>query len=373
MKTARFLSRLIIGLVFIFSGTLKAIDPLGTVYKFQDYFSAFNIGFLGRLSLLFAIILCTAEFIGGFSVLLNIRQKTGICIVMLLMIVFTPLTFVLALTNPVSDCGCFGDVIKLTNWQTFIKNIILLIPAVYLFITRKNITPRSGTTREWTIMTITAVVFIAFIFYSLRYLPVIDFLPYKTGTYIPDQMIVPEGKPVDKYETTFIYEKEGQQKEFTLENYPAGDTTWKFIEQKSALISKGYQPPVHDFRFYSLDGTDHTPEILESGNYLLLMISRKLSESDPEKLEAGFDLGQFCLKNGIGFLILTASGIEEALQYSRGAVICLGDEITLKTMVRADPGYILMKKGTIMGKWSWANLPDEGTFIKLITKNNQKI
>lgn len=182
-------------------------------------------------------------------------------------------------------------------------------------------------------------------------------------------MVVPEGKPVDKYETTFIYEKEGQQKEFTLENYPAGDTTWKFVEQKSVLVSKGYQPPVHDFSFYSLDGTDRTSEILESDNYLLLMISKKLSESDPERLEAGFDFGQFCLKNEIGFFILTASGREEALEFSRGAIICLGDEITLMTMVRSDPGYILMKKGTIAGKWSWANLPDKETFKKLITNN----
>ncbi len=365
MRIAKLVSRFIIGLIFILSGTLKAIDPLGFVYKLQDYFFAFNIGFLNHFALFFAIILCTAEFIAGFSVLLNIRQKTGIWIVLILMTIFTPLTFAIALTNPVADCGCFGDAIKLTNWQTFLKNLMILVPVVYLFITRNTIEPHTGATREWTITVIAIVFFMAFIFYNLRYLPVIDFLPYKAGTYIPEKMIVPEGKPLDKYETTFIYEKDGQQKEFTLENYPAGDTTWRFIEQRSVLVSKGFQPPVHDFRFYSLDGIDRTPEILESDNYLLLMITKRLSEADPEKLEEGFDLGQFCLKNQIGFFILTASGKEEAETFSRGSIICLGDETTLKTMVRADPGYILIKSGTILGKWSWAGLPDTEIFKQI--------
>ncbi len=368
MKIAKYVSRLIIGLVFIFSGTVKANDPLGFVYKLHDYFNAFNLNFLRNLSLLFVIILCTAEFIAGFSVLLNIRQKTGIWIVMILMIIFTPLTLFLAMTNPVADCGCFGDAIKLTNWQTFLKNVIILVPAIYLFITRNTIIPHSGVTREWTITVITLTVFISFIFYNLTYLPIIDFLPYKTGTYIPDQMIVPEGKPVDKYETTFIYEKEGQQKEFTIEDYPAGDTSWKFIEQRSILVSKGYQPPVHDFSFYSLDGIDRTSEILESDNFLMLMISKRLPKADPEKLEKGFEFGQFCLKNQIGFFILTASGREEAVSFSKGMIICLGDEVTLKTMVRADPGYILIKGGTIQGKWSWANLPDKETFKQIFNK-----
>jgi len=368
MKTARYLSRILVGLVFIFSGTVKAIDPLGTVYKLQDYFTAFNLDFLKHFSLLLTIILCTLEFIAGISVLLNIRQKSGIWMTMILMIVFTPLTLILALTNPVTDCGCFGDAIKLTNWQTFLKNIILLIPVIFLFLTRNDIRPHSGITREWTMLSIATFIFVVFIFYNLRYLPVIDFLPYKTGTYIPDQMVVPEGKPVDKYETTFLYQKNGQQKEFTLENYPADDTTWKFVEQKSVLISKGYEPPVHDFSFYSLDGTDRTERILESENYLLLMISKKLSKSDPEKLEEGFETGQFFVMNQEEFLILTASGKEEAEKFSRGLTICLGDEVTLKTMVRSDPGYLLLRKGTIIGKWSWADLPDKETFRDIFKK-----
>ena len=323
MKIISYISRILIGIVFIFSGTVKAIDPLGTVYKFQDYFLAFNLDFLKFVSLPLAIILCTSEFLAGISVLFNIRQKTGLWIVMVLMVIFTPLTFILALTNPVTDCGCFGDAIHLTNWQTFGKNIILLVPAIFLFITRKSIEPRHGYVREWATVAGIAVLFLAFILYNLRYLPVIDFLPYKTGTFIPDKMILPEGMPVDQYETTFIYEKDGRQKEFTLSNYPADDTTWKFVDQRSVLVSKGYQPPIHDLIITSMANDDLTLKILSSDNYTMLMISRKLDEADHEKLTNGFDLGNYCMAQGIDFYVLTASGKAEIESYSTGLPFCL--------------------------------------------------
>jgi len=367
MKILRIISRIITGIVFIFSGTVKAIDPMGTVYKLQDYFHAFNLDFLSSLSLVAAIVLCTSEFIGGFSVLFNIRQKAGVWIVLIMMIIFTPLTFVLALTNPVSDCGCFGDAIHLTNWQTFFKNIVIIIPASYLFVTRKYIKPHQGITREWAILSIITVMFLAFIAYNLRYLPVVDFLPYKTGTHIPDKMIIPEGAPPDRYETTFIYEKNGEREEFTLDNYPFDDTTWKFVDQKSVLISKGYEPAIHDLTMVTPEGTDLTNKILSSEMPVLLMISRKLEEADPEYLMEGFDLGKWCGENSIEFYILTASGADQAARHRNGLNFCFTDEITLKTMVRSNPGYMILEKGTITGKWSWANVPEKEALQKIIT------
>ena len=369
MKILRYISRIIIGIVFIFSGTVKAIDPLGTVYKFQDYFQAFHLGILKEISLPLAILLCTFEFIAGFSVLFNIRQKTGIWMVMILMAVFTPLTFVLALTNPVSDCGCFGDAIHLTNWQTFFKNILLLVPAVYLLITRNKILPRPGIIREWATMSIAMLIFIVFIFYNLRYLPVIDFLPYKTGTKIPEKMVVPDGMPVDKYETTLIYEKDGQKKEFEISDYPAGDSTWKFVSQNSVLVSKGYQPPIHDLSFTSLAGEDLTQQILSSQRYTLLMIARKLRDCEPELLKKGSDLGSLCTGSQIDFYIITSSASDEVKNFFSGVNVCLADETTLKTMMRSNPGYMLLKDGTIKGKWSWANVPDIESLIKFISNN----
>lgn len=358
MKILRLTARIIVGLVFIFSSTVKAIDPLGTVYKFQDYFQAFHLNFLKELSLPLTILLCTAEFIAGFSVLFSIRPKSGITIVMLLMLLFTPLTLILAITNPVSDCGCFGDAIHLTNWQTFFKNIILLVPATWLFFTRKETDSTKNVMRGWIMLAIASALFIIFIFYNLKYLPAIDFLPYRTGVSIPDAMKIPEGSVADKYETTFIYSRNGEKKEFTLGNYPASDSTWKFVEQKSRIMSKGYQPPIHDFSITNIYFEDLTDKILSSERPVLLMICKKIEEADPEELRKGFNHGYWCMGNAAGFYVLTSSGSDIVRRYSNGITFCFTDETTLKTMVRSNPGYILLKKGKIVGKWSWAGIPD---------------
>jgi hypothetical protein len=372
MKILNYLSRIIVGIVFIFSGISKAIDPSGFMYKLQDYFRAFNLTFLDDLSMILTIMLCSLEFLAGFSVLFNIRFKAGIWIVMIMMMFFTPLTFILALTNPVSDCGCFGDAIHLTNWQTFWKNIILLIPAIWLFLIRNKITASLGIARGWATISVVAVIFIAFIFYNHRYLPLIDFLPYKTGTYIPDQMIIPEDKSGDKYETTFIYEKNGEKREFDLNNYPAGDTTWKFIDQKSVLVSKGYEPPIHDLVITSEHGEDLTQQILSSKKFTMIMVVRNTNEVDPELLKPWYEMGSFCKNNSIDFYKFTSSS-EDGVPYGdEDSDICYVDETVLKTMVRANPGYLLLKEGTILHKWSWANLPGEEELIKITTDTNTK-
>jgi hypothetical protein len=357
---------MIIGLVFIFSGVVKAIDPLGSAYKFHDYFQAFNLGFFNNLSLPLAILLCTAEFIAGFSVLTGIRQKTGMWGVLILLAIFTPLTFILALTNPVSDCGCFGDAIHLTNWQTFGKNIVLVFFLIMLFAGKKQIQNIFSKITEWVIITSVSILFIGFSFFNLRYLPMIDFLPYKTGVKIADKMIIPEGAAPDIYSTTFIYEKNGVRKNFDIKNYPANDSTWKFVDQKSVLIKEGYKPPIHDFSISTLNGDDLTQRVLSYQGYSVLMISKKLSEAGEKSLAKGFKIGKFCIANGIDFYILTSSGKDEIRSYENGLTFCSTDETTLKTMIRANPGFILLKNGTISGKWSWANVPEEDWFGKLM-------
>jgi hypothetical protein len=365
MKIIRSLSRIVVGLVFIFSGTVKAIDPLGSAYKFHDYFQAFGLGFLKDLSLPLAVLLCTIEFLAGFSVLTGFRQKTGIITVLILMLVFTPLTFILALTNPVSDCGCFGDALHLTNWQTFWKNVVLMAAVIILFRGIKQTSQQLKTSTESIIISLAGILFIFFAIFNLRYLPVIDFLPYQKGVRIADKMVIPEGVPADVYETTFIYEKDGKQQEFTLSNYPSKDTTWKFIDQKSVLVKKGYKPPIHDFSITGHGGEDITQKILSNKGYTLLMITKKLDEASKKDLAKGFVLGNFCISNGIDFFVLTASGPEESESYGTGLVFCSADETTLKTMVRANPGYMLLRDGIITGKWSFAGCPDKQWFGNL--------
>jgi hypothetical protein len=369
MKFFRLICRIIIGILFIFSGIVKAIDPLGSAYKFQDYFQAFHIEFFAFLSLPLAILLCTAEFIAGFSVLTGIRQKSGILGVFILMLIFTPLTFVLALSNPVSDCGCFGDAIHLTNWQTFGKNIILLLLIIPLLINKKETYPDSKILTEWSIIIFAAFIFVLFSFFNLRYLPVIDFLPYKTGVNIPGNMIIPDGVPSDEYSTTFIYKKNGVEKEFTLDNYPADDTSWIFVEQKSKLIKKGYKPPIHDFIITDLNNMDITEKVLSDTGYSVLMIAKKIQDADHDQLIKGFEIGHELRNSSVNFYILTASGSVEAKKFDNGLQFCLMDETTLKTMMRANPGYILIRNGTIIKKWSWANIPPAEKILGTIVEN----
>jgi hypothetical protein len=373
MKFLRTLSRIVTGLVFIFSGIVKAIDPLGFTYKFHDYFNAFHLGFLNNLSLPLAIFICTAEFISGFSLITGFRIKTGIWGIIVLLVIFTPLTFLLALTNPVSDCGCFGDAIHLTNWQTFGKNIVLCALLIFIWKGRNKIESTLNRTSEWVIIFITTLLFIIFSLANLRYLPIIDFLPYKTGVKISDKMVIPEGVPADKYNTTFVYEKNGVKKEFSLGNYPANDSTWKFINQKSVLIKKGYTPPIHDFLISTLNSEDITQKILSDTGCSVLMISKKLSGAKQKYLAEGFKLGNYFSVKGIKFYILTSSGSDEIKRYENGLTFCSADETTLKTMIRSNPGYILIKNGTILGKWSWATVPSEDWFEKemKITEDNR--
>jgi len=363
MKVLTILSRIIIGIVFMFSGIVKAIDPLGSAYKFHDYFQAFGMEFLHPLALPLSILLSTSEFISGFAVLSGYRQKAGIILVMLLMIVFTPLTLVLALTNPVSDCGCFGDAIHLTSWETFGKNIFLMVFAVILFAGRKRARNVFAPAKEWMLLGIMTLLVVVFGLLNLRYLPLIDFLPYKPGVSIAEGMKIPEGVAADQYETTFIYEKDGMRKEFSLDNYPADDTSWVFVDAKSVLVKKGYQPPIHDFSLTTREGIDLTDQILADGGYTLLFISTKLEEADPSRLEKGFNLGKYLAANGIGFYVVTASGADVLRDYNDGLTYCTADDITLKTIVRSNPGYLLLRGGSIAGKWSWATVPAREEFI----------
>lgn len=239
--------RLLLGALFVFSGFVKAVDPLGFYYKIEDYLAAFGMtswispGF----SLLMGIVLPAMEFGIGVFLLLGIRRKMAAALVLLFMLVATPLTFYLALTNPVSDCGCFGDAWVLTNWQTFVKNAVLLMAAISVFkwqeLQVRFITPKI----EWMISMYTFLFVFFLSFYCLQNLPILDFRPYKIGKNIRTGMEIPEGAKPSVFESRFVLEKNGERREFTLEDYP--DSTWTFIKARTILKEKGYEPSIHDF------------------------------------------------------------------------------------------------------------------------------
>jgi uncharacterized membrane protein YphA (DoxX/SURF4 family) len=357
MINIKAVSRYISGLVFIFSGLVKGIDPMGSMYKFIDYFTAFNLDALEPLAYVLGIILCTSEVVIGFAILTGIRMRLAAWGLLIFMLGFTPLTFYLAIADPVADCGCFGDAIHLTNWGTFFKNIIISVFVIIVFINRKKYKALSSAGLEWIPIVAFAAAFILFTRYNHRHLPVVDFRPYKMGANIPENMIIPEGAPADEYETKLIYEKDGKQKDYTLENYPSDDTTWTFVDSKTRLIKEGYKPLIYDFSLVTPEGLDLTDLIMSDTAFSFLMISIEFSEADFNLIEKGIEAGLECQDNGIGFYILTSSYPEIAESYSQDLNIFFVDETTMKTIIRSNPGFMVLKDGTITKKWAGRDLP----------------
>lgn len=362
MKLLTQIARIVTGIVFAFSGFVKGIDPMGTAFKLGDYFAAFRIGFLDDMALPLSILLCLFEFVTGMMLLSGALVKPASWMAAIFMALFTPLTFILALWNPVSDCGCFGDAIILTNWQTFIKNIIITVPVVFVLIRRNDITGIMSMKRGMNFTIAYIFIFLLFIRMNIAWLPVIDFRPYKTGTNIAEAMTVPPDAEPDKYDIRFIYEKDGMQREFTLNDYPADDTTWKFVDQKSVLISRGYVPPIHDFTLITENGIDMTDQVTRHQGSVLLMIARRLGDADRDGLMKGYSLGMDLREKGVDFHIVTATAPAEAAPLVTGFSALYADETTLKTIIRSNPGFVLINNGTVAAKWSYHNLPDNDRF-----------
>ncbi len=352
-------SRALFGLVFIFSGFVKAIDPLGVTYKLQDYFTAFG-GFFYSLSdnaLAMAITLSTVELLIGLNLLFSIQVRRTAFAGLIFMLVMTPLTLYIALKNPVADCGCFGEALIISNWQTFWKNIVLLgLILTVIFTTR----PRQTFFLLW-IEWIAMLAFVSFgigiSLYAYNHLPQIDFMPYKKGVNLAEAMKIPENAPQDEYTTTFIYEKEGTKKEFSLENYPKDDSTWVFVDQKTTLIKEGYKPPIHDFRIFNSMDEDIVPELIEYDGYTYLLVLYDVNKASDKGAQQAEKIYNKYKNSSISFYAITASTDEDiAVFVSKNKLsfpFYKADPITLKTVVRANPGLVLIKKGTIIGKWHW--------------------
>jgi len=229
------LGRLFFGAVFVFSGFVKAIDPLGSTYKIEDYLRAFGGFFEPMADYAFplAIALSTIELVIGLNLIFKIHINLTILLGLIFMSVMTPLTLFIAIKNPVTDCGCFGEALVISNWASFFKNLVLIGIIILMQLFRSKVRPFLSLKVQHIVTVVFIAVGVLLSVYSYRHLPMIDFLPYKIGVNIPKAMIIPENAPSDEFKTTFIYEKDGVQKEFTLENYPKGDSSWVFIDQKT--------------------------------------------------------------------------------------------------------------------------------------------
>lgn len=353
--------RYMIAATFIFSGFVKAIDPLGTAYKIQDYLISFNPSFIALfpIALPISIALSGFELIVGFNYLVNIATKKTSWWALAFMMVMTPLTLYISIYEPVSDCGCFGDALIISNWATFYKNVVISAFIVYILIVCKRAKPLFVKKIETIFVLAFVAIALALPAYSLLNLPMIDFRPYKVGVNIYNDMQIPPNAPTDQFETTFILEKNGVQKEFALENYPAESEGWKFIDQKTVLIKKGFEPKIKDFMIIDSDFNDITDSALtNAGTAYLIVINSldKTSLTGMAKIESFYNK----IKNSeTRFFALTAASAEDVEKFKAENKITFPfyklDPITLKTMVRANPGIIELKNGTITKKWNWRN------------------
>ena len=369
------LCRIIVAVTFIFSGFVKAIDPIGTQYKLQDYLGAIGMaGILPNWTLLaVAVFLAAIEFCIGIFLLFAIQRRLISKLTVAFMAFMTMVTVWIVVADPVKDCGCFGDALHLTNTETLIKNIVLLVCslaimyrplAMFRFVSKSN---------QWIVTNYTIVFILVSSGLSLYYLPIFDFRPYHIGVNIPRGMEIPKGAKLPQFKTTFIMEKNGQRKEFTLDNYP--DASWKFIDSKTVQTSEGYIPPIHDFFITdNKTGLDLTNSVLSHKGYTFLLIAPHLETADDSNFGDIDRLYEYAQSYDIPFYCLTASTTKAIKRWVdlTGAEypFCITDEAVLKTIIRGNPGLLLLKDGTIINKWSHNNLPNEAKLSRPISQSS---
>ena len=369
------LCRIIVAVTFIFSGFVKAIDPIGTQYKLQDYLGSIGMaGILPNWTLLaVAVFLAAIEFCIGIFLLFAIQRRLISKLTVAFMAFMTMVTVWIVVADPVKDCGCFGDALHLTNTETLIKNIVLLVCslaimyrplAMFRFVSKSN---------QWIVTNYTIVFILVSSGLSLYYLPIFDFRPYHIGVNIPRGMEIPKGAKLPQFKTTFIMEKNGQRKEFALDNYP--DASWKFIDSKTVQTSEGYIPPIHDFSITdNKTGLDLTNSVLSHKGYTFLLIAPHLETADDSNFGDIDRLYEYAQSYDIPFYCLTASTTKAIKRWIdlTGAEysFCITDEAVLKTIIRSNPGLLLLKDGTIINKWSHNNLPNEAKLSRPISQSS---
>ncbi len=342
----------------MFSGFVKGVDPLGFAYRLEDYFMVWNAYGMIPYAVSLSILASTLEFVLGFVVLVNLKPKVNAWLLLGVMTFFTGLTLYDAIENPVPDCGCFGDAIKLTNVQTFLKNVFLMIPTIILFVYRKKVRDNYTNIQAYGAAALVTLLFVVFSTYCYRHLPIIDFMDWKVG----NKMYTESTMPVEYY-VTYKNKNSGEMQEFLLPDLPYDDTLWvkewEFVDQR---VVDPNQYLGADLQIVDEEGTDVTDIIIRNPEYHFILVSWDVQKSDKDALER---INQFALEaqaDNVDFNVLTSSLDHEVDSLSRDMDLnysfYFADDIALKTMVRSNPGLILMKDGIVIKKWGFRDVGD---------------
>ena len=363
MKTILSVTRTIVGVLFIFSGLVKANDPLGLSYKMQEFFEVWNFHWLDHLTLVFSILMIVFEIVAGVAVLLGWRMRLFSWLLLLLILFFTFLTGYAFLSGKVRECGCFGDCIPMTAGQSFSKDLVLLALILFLFAMRRHIKPILTPAVSAAVLTLTVLFSVAFQWYVLIHLPAVDCLPYKAGNNLPEKMKAPPGSVPDSSVITLVYERNGKQVEFGSSAFPSDfDSTYHFVSRYDKLVRKGNaEPPIKDFNLFAGSGADTTQDVLTSKGYKLFLFLKELQDESPSWNKAFSVILTMSRSKKIPLFIITADydNVEPwtARQGIAAYVTVLKcDATAIKTAARANPTLYLLKRGTVLNKWSYADL-----------------
>lgn len=369
-KSALNFARIFVGVLFIFSGLIKANDPLGFGYKLQEYLDVFHMSFLGSMATGIAILLCVFEIVLGALLLFGFWTKKVIGGLLAVIIFFTFLTFVSAAFKVVTSCGCFGDAIPLTPWQSFAKDLVLLVLIIYLFINHHLIKPLTGNLKiQQGLFVFVTLASTLFGVYTYCTLPVLDFLPYKVGANLPDLMKIPEGKKGDEYAIMYKMrnKKTGEKKVMSDKDYLKTeiwkDDNWEIVgDPDKVLVKKGYEPRIKDLLITDASGTDYTKELIENPYYNLIIVAYNLKDVNENAIA---ELNALALNAAQQFnirtVLLTSNSATDADLFSKRmklfAEVFYADAVPLKSMVRSNPGVLLLKNGVVINKWHYRTVP----------------
>ena len=352
------ISRILLALVLVLSGFVKAVDPKGTMYKLQEYADAFSIDvFSNDWMLFFAIILAAAEFLLGLFLIMGVYRRFVSFMVFLVFILFTPFTLYVAISDVVPDCGCFGDALGLSNTASFVKNLFLLLLSVIVFLGRRRFVVKISSKNRWMVV-LFSLFYIAFIeTISLTYVPILDFRNYAVGNNLRELV---QGES-DVYKVVFTYEKNGEQRSFEQDSLP--DETWSYVDSRSELVVKGRKPVVGDFAILDWENDyDVAQDVLADSGFVCILVAELLEDASVGRVDKINDLYDYCLENNISFFAATSSD-EDAIELWRkrtGAEypVYWADNMLLRGMTRANPGVVLLDDGVIVGKWNVAGMPE---------------
>lgn len=364
-------SRLLVGVLFIISGFIKANDPLGFSYKLDEYFNVFHMPWLSGISLWLAIGICAFEIGLGVALLLGSKMKFTSWSLLLMIIFFTFLTFWSWKFDVVKDCGCFGDALHLKPFQSFLKDLILLVLILDIFSVHKAIKPIFGERFSTVLAYGGFLASFLFSLYCYRHLPVKDFRPYAVGKNITEGMQLPPNAIKDSIVMVFIYEKDGKNVELNMDQLKTIDDTYKFVDRKDKVIREGDKPPIHDFTINTVDGTEITKDVLSMKNVFLL-VAYELNHSDNDVQNRVNDFVALCQRDGIEFIGLTSSSAKEVDEYRHKHNSMFeyyySDATMLKTMIRSNPGLMLLKNGTVTAMWHYNDFPTYDEVKSLLSK-----